>query len=97
MELVRERVRQEVVEHIIVLRVPGRRVHVDDRVCPGVVQGYLAVMSEQVPCCAVVDRHGDEPVPVEAPCAVAYAGQEDCQVVRFSIELGLEGSDRFVV
>ena len=63
------------------------RVYVGSRVCPGDIQRDLSIVGEQVPCGAVVDRHCDEPVPVEAPCPITHAGQEDCQVVRFSIEL----------
>ena len=73
-ELVRERIRQEEIKHIIVLRVPSRRVHVGGRVCPCIVQRYLPIVGEQVPCGAIVDRHGDESVPVEMPSSIAHTG-----------------------
>ena len=73
-ERVHERVRQEIIKHVIVLCVSGWRVHVGDRVCPGVVQRNLPVVGEQIPRCTIVDRHCDESVPVEAPSSIAHAG-----------------------
>ena len=71
-ELVLERVRQEKIKHIIILSVPGQCVHIGSRMCPGVVQRDLSIVREQVPRGAIVDRHGDEPVPVEAPCLIVH-------------------------
>ena len=45
-ELVRERVRQEIIEHIVVLGVSGGCVHVGNCMCPGVVQRHLPVVGE---------------------------------------------------
>ena len=64
---------------------------------PGVLQGDLAIVSEQIPGCPVVDRHCDEPVPIESAGSIAHTGKEDGQVIGLSVKLRFQWRYGFVV
>ena len=64
---------------------------------PRVLNGDLAIVSEQVPGRPVVDRHGDEPVPIESAGSISHAGKEDGQVIGLSIKLRVKWRYGFVV
>ena len=74
------------------MRVPGQRVHVGGRVCPGVVQRDLPIVGEQVLHGAIVTRHSDESVPAEMPSSIVHTCEEDCQVVHLPFELASRGA-----
>ena len=95
--IIRQQIHDEIVEHIIVLRIPGRRIDVGHRVCPRVIERNLSVVREQVPCHSIVDWHGDEPLPIETASTISYAHEEDSQVVGFPIEFLFKRRYCFVV
>ena len=96
-EIVRQQIHNEIVKHIVVLRIPHRRVDVGHRVCPCVLEGNLSVVGEQVPSRSIVDWHGGEPLPIEMASTIPNACEEDRQVVGFSIEFPFKRRNHFVV
>ena len=96
-ELVGQGIGQETVEHVIVLCVSRRCVDIRRCVCPGVLQGHLPVVGEEVSRRTIVDWHRDEAMPIKTTSPVAHAGQEHGQVVRLPIKLFFEGCDGLVV
>ena len=97
MEVISQCVHQEVIKHVIVLSVPCWCIHVGDGVRPCVVNGYLSVVCEKVPCGSIVDWHGDELMPIKMLSLVMNTREEHSQIDSFPIELRLERGDSLVV
>ena len=97
MEVVSQRVCQEVIEHVIVLSIPCWCIHVGDGVSSCVVNGDLSIVCENVLCGFIIDWHSDEMMPMKMPTLVMNTREEHDQIVGFSIEFRLERGDSLVV
>ena len=73
MEVIRQQICEEVVKHVVILRIPRRRIDVGHSMCPCVFEGNLSVVGEQVSHCPIVNWHSDEPLPIEMVSTIPYA------------------------
>ena len=96
-EFISQRIRQEVIKHVIVLYVPCWCVDIGDGVCLCVLNGYLSVVCEKVLCGSIIDWHSDEAMLTKTTSSIANTCKEHGQIVGFPIKLLLERGDRLVV